>query len=409
MLAGLSDDIAALGAAHADLSKGGQVIRDGQLRQKRAAAVGSAGAQPPAAPTAVFPAIRDGVDGPARQFRGAEYDMVGRGGQAKYKFLLIPRKPDIGSGGQGRFKLNGNGILSGVGRSLSHTAGAGGQQHTSLQREAPVVVQGAVPVSGAADQDSAARHGENIEIKYRTLVQDSSNKSGAWELQVKYPSLKEYVYIPVCVINGNLYLNFFIKQNFYQEVPSPDNPEETIQKLIPEIYYLKDTGAASGITISPPVIKNELLSYFVDGSSVYHIRYWLSDMELTSEQAEFSDDENEYRVNKFLKTAGRLYTCTTGRSTKIRNIQKSSSLKFEYVLNEESTILATGKPYLVKVPAPGNREELQKIVDENNKRKAPPPPPLFPPSEINFHWKEISELEMYNPYTWNRRNLDLHK
>lgn len=257
--------------------------------------------------------------------------------------------------------------------------------------------------------DATARHGENIEIKYRTLVQDSSNKSGAWELQVKYPSLKEYVYIPVCVINGNLYLNFFIKENFYQEVPSPDNPEETIQKIIPEIYYLKDTGAASGITISPPVIKNELLSYFVDGSSVYHIRYWLSDMELTSEQAEFSDDENEYRVNKFLKTAGRLYTCTTGRSTKIRNIQKSSSLKFEYVLNEESTILATGKPYLVKVPASGNREELQKIVDENNKRKAPPPPPLFPPSEINFHWKEISELEMYNPYTWNRRNLDLHK
>lgn len=77
--------------------------------------------------------------------------------------------------------------------------------------------------------------------------------------------------------------------------------------------------------------------------------------------------------------------------------------------DSEGTIFALGKEYLIKVPEGVNHDDLQKIVDENNKRRKDPPKPLFPPSQINFHWKEISELEKYNPYTWNRRNIDLGK
>ena len=54
------------------------------------------------------------------------------------------------------------------------------------------------------------------------------------------------------------------------------------------------------------------------------------------------------------------------------------------------------------------RQKYDKL-SENNKRRKDPPKPLFPVSEIDFHWKEITELEKYNPFTWNRRNIDLGK
>lgn len=249
--------------------------------------------------------------------------------------------------------------------------------------------------------NTTSRYAENITVNFKTIAENTSKTAGAYELEVKYPGLKEKVYIPLAVVNNSIYLKFYLRKNI--PVTAQNNAENI------ENYYLTDLGAASGITISPPVIKEELLSYFVQGNSIYHIRYWLSQMSDNGEMAEFSDGDSFYQVNKFINTAGRLYTCTTGRSSKIRNIQKSSAMPQEFVTDEENLIYAYGKPYLAKVPEKETKENLDKMVEENNKRRHPPLKPLFPVSDINFHWKEITELEKYNPYTWNRRNLDIHK
>lgn len=254
-------------------------------------------------------------------------------------------------------------------------------------------------ISSRARNDTTARYPENIELEFRTIAENSSRTDGAYELKVKYQGLKDYAYIPLAVIDGNIYMRFFVRHNFYDESGN----------AIDGRYFLADYGTASGLTISPPVIKDELLCYYVDGSSVYHIRYWLSSMDQTDGQAEFSDGDALYYVPKYIQVSENLYTCATGRSRKIRNIQKSLSLPYSFVSDTEGLIYAPPEPYLVRVPGSGTGEELLKTVEENNSRRHPAPKPLFPPADIDFHWKEISDLEKYNPYTWNRRNLDIHK
>ncbi len=242
-------------------------------------------------------------------------------------------------------------------------------------------------ISTRSKNDATAPRGENIKIRFATTSENSAGTAGAYELEVKYPGRKDPVYIPVAVINGNIYLNFYVKQQF-------DNGK----------YALCETGAASGITISPPIIRNELLSYFVDGSNVYHIRYWESEMDFSDDQAEFSDDIMIHALNKFISTAGKVFTCATGRSTRIRNIQKSGHLPENLICDEESLIFASGKPYLSYVPDSGTRETLLQRVKSDNSRMAPQPKPLFPPSNLDFHWKEIHELEKYNPFIKQLRN-----
>jgi len=257
-------------------------------------------------------------------------------------------------------------------------------------------------ISTRDKNNTIARNPENIEIEFKTFIENKT--SGAYEIKIKYPGQKEFSYIPFAIINGQLYLNFFLRSNYYTH-----NDETETKKADSNKFFLIDMATASGITISPPLIKKELLCCFVDGHSIYQIRYWLSDMDEIDADAEFSDGNEHYFVKKYIQNSGNLYTCTTGRSSRIRNIQKSSSLPYSFIINDDETIYAYGKPYLVYVPGTGTLDELNDIVKENNSKRHPPQKPLFPVSQIDFHWKEITDLEKYNPYTWNKRNLDIHK
>lgn len=241
--------------------------------------------------------------------------------------------------------------------------------------------------------DTQSDHPEIISVEYKTIAENDAKTAGAYEIIVHYPKQKNTVSIPVAVINGKLYLYFMIAQTKDSEMNG----------------YWRAAGTASGITVSVPREAKEVISYYFSESGVYHIRYWLSEMAYTDEKATFTDGENKYTVDKYIRAGGCVYTCTTGRSTEIRNIEKSASFASDHVLDDEKMICAIGNDYLVKVPGAQTNEQLQSLAAENNKRRHPAPKPLFPPSEINFHWKEISELEKYNPWTWNRRNIDLGK
>ena len=252
---------------------------------------------------------------------------------------------------------------------------------------------------------------EDISIQYSTIVENPSKTAGVYELSVKYPHEKTPVLIPLCVIDGKLYLDFLIKDS--AEVTdlrlSPENAADSPSQSRDGFY--RAASSANGIMISPPIFQKEVLSYFVsgEGREIYRIRYWLSEMEYSYAKATFSDGEKIFSVDKYLRIGSNVYQCTTGRSTKIRNIQKSSKFEKTPVYDSDGGIVAFGNPYLVKVPEGSDREALLATVEENNKRRKPAPKPLFPPTFPKYRWKEITELEKYNPSTWNKRNLDIHK
>ena len=257
--------------------------------------------------------------------------------------------------------------------------------------------------------DTTKSPAEDIQVQYVTIVENPSKTAGVYELSVTYPHEKIPVLIPVCVIDGKLYLDFLIK----------DGADVTDLRLSPETQgektdsdgFYRAASSASGILIAPPVFEKEVLSYYVSGGGreIYRIRYWLSEMDYSYAKATFSDGEKIFSVDKYLRIGSNVYQCTTGRSTKIRNIQKSSKFEKNPTYDSDGGIIAFGEPYLIKVPEGNERESLLALVEENNKRKKPAPKPLFPPTYPKYRWKEITELEMYNPSTWNKRNLDIHK
>lgn len=256
---------------------------------------------------------------------------------------------------------------------------------------------------------------EDIQIQYITIVENPSKTAGIYELSIKYPHEKLPVLVPICIIDGKMYMDFLIKDSAEVTDLRLSDSASTIQKSDSTGFY-RAASNASGITISQPIFDKEVLSYFIgDKGEVYRIRYWLSEMDYSYAKASFSDGDKEFFVDKYLRIGSSVYQCTTGRSSKIRNIQKSTKLEKSTSYDSDGGIVAFGEPYLVKVPEGEERTSLQTSayfldsVGENNKRKHPAPKPLFPPTFPKYRWKEITELELYNPATWNKRNLDIHK
>lgn len=257
--------------------------------------------------------------------------------------------------------------------------------------------------------DTTSLHPENIEIEYGSLIENPSKTAGIYELKIKYPGSKDFSFIPLAVIDSKLYLDFYLKtpvQSISGESAQPSDSQN--QNFPAKSQLLTALGTTDAIKIIPPITKNEIVSVLIDENSVYYIRYWLSQTEYSEKKAEFTDGTKKFHVNKNIVTGGKIYECTTGRSTKIRNIQKTVNLKNDFFHDKDDLIYTDSAPYMIKAPQK-TPLEFVKIAEEQNRKKSPAPPPLFPPEEINFHWKEIDDLRKYNPSTWNRRNLDIHK
>ncbi len=255
------------------------------------------------------------------------------------------------------------------------------------------------------------------------LVAENSS-SGAWNLEISYPGRKEKYYVPVCVIGNRLYLKFKIKKEDSDSIPYSPILDGTIMQSGNILAgFWQDYGAAEGILTCPPVIKKELLSYYVTDDFVYHVRYWQTDADYDADaKAFFSDEKDEYSVQKHLSVSGKTYTCVTGRRTGIRNMTRSEKINEEYELNSilvkksrrnddgssvsytvrTSTICALGKPYLELCEG----KSLENILEEGSKLHRPEPAPLFPPHGIlDFDWSIIEDP----PSDYNRRVLDLGK
>ena len=231
---------------------------------------------------------------------------------------------------------------------------------------------------------------ENIKIEYRPLIVNEKSGSEAgngsvWELFIHYPGYREPFIIPVAVIDGSLYLDFSIRLD-----GNAESPEDELSG------FWCGIGKASGIKVSAPHTYENIDSLYITPDGVYHIRYWLTDMEYSTENAFFSDDGKTYSVVKHIKSAGRVYTCTSGRSVTIRNISKASERPSVYALDSSHSICGYGEPYLKKTSDQAGEEALLEIVRKANARRAPDPDPPFPPSNLDWHMDEINALEAGN-------------
>lgn len=282
--------------------------------------------------------------------------------------------------------------------------------------------------------DTTSKSAEHLEIHFTPItdelfspgesvfhegysVTQGKMPSGAWDMEIKYPGYKETYHVPIAVIGNNLYIKFLIRS-------SKDVGSEGENEKINLQGFWQDSGSASGIKVSPPVLYDELLSYYVSGDYVYHIRYWVTDMEYDGEtKAAFSDGNETFYVPKHIISGNRVFTCVSGKSRNIRNIERSEKLPEKFELNDVvisgsvtdesgfntfvsgngATIMGIGEPYLVLLD---DSRSFEDILEEAALRKAPSPAPLFPPHGLlDFDWSIIEDP----PESYDRRMLDLGK
>ena len=253
---------------------------------------------------------------------------------------------------------------------------------------------------------TARAEAQAINVRYFPLTSGTSEDSGAWNLEIRYPALKEVYNVPVAVIGGNLYLDFLVKDD--EAATGEEQSDGTNDSSLDGFW--RDELSASGIQVSPPVFKKELACLYVHGERVYRVRYWKTDMDYDAQtKAELTDDGETYLIPKHLNVAGVTYTCVKGRRRQVRNIERIGELP-PYTTNGTKdgeggtgfTILAFGKPYLARVEG----KSIDEILAEDALKHPPQPKPLFPPGGVlEFDWSIVADP----PADWNRRVLDLGK
>ena len=219
-----------------------------------------------------------------------------------------------------------------------------------------------------------------------------SDDLSAWEMKISIDE-KEKFLIPVCVDENKLYLNLLIKVP-YDESQELDTEEETSSN--PIYGYWQGVNHSDSIRISGRNNSENIISWYITENGFYHLRFWPTKMEFEKAEAVFSDGNKLYILNKHIFSAGQNYSCVSGRSSNIRNVEKYAVLPFSYKINSSENLLIIGKEYLVKNSEQYSAEDLMQIVKEANSRRKPPAPPLFPEEELDWHWDLIRQLEKGN-------------
>lgn len=179
-------------------------------------------------------------------------------------------------------------------------------------------------------QRNIANHkeAEHIPFEIRQFVANGKTVKNVWELVITY-SKHEVSYIPVAVINDRLYFDFYVQI---------DN------------HCYAQFGATDGVKIANQIVRENIgcLIFAVlsdeetvsgDDTSIYDVRYWKSDMDFSEESAFFIDEGLEFFVPKHIFSGVQNYSCTSGRSNKIRNAPKPVDLKYsDFIFSDDKVI-----------------------------------------------------------------------
>lgn len=229
---------------------------------------------------------------------------------------------------------------------------------------------------------------QNLTVSFNKIIENST----AYEITISSNN-KPISCTPVAVINNELYLNFLIKpeKEFIAEKNILENKNNDNF-----LGYWQGINNNENIRISTRNNKNDIYSWYILDNAVYRLRFWKTDIKYENDSmAAFTDGENIFSINKHIFSGTQNYTCATGKSSRIRNVEKYSKYPNKIKIDSSERILVEGNPNFVKADA-SDREKLITIINEANKRRKQNPPPLFEEKEINWHWDLINELEKDN-------------
>lgn len=223
--------------------------------------------------------------------------------------------------------------------------------------------------------DATSPKAQHLLVEFEPLIPETET-SGAWNIWITYPDIKERHAIPVAVFDGKLYVNFYLGTSS------------------PLSRFFQAASNTNGITISTPLQDKEVISYLVTGSRMYKIRYWQTDMEYDgATEAVLSGEDGDYQVPKHLLIGGTVYTCVAGRRVDIRNVEEIPLNISGFTMSSDNRIIVQKSAYLSLMD--NNASELYQLIAEANSRKAPPPLPPIPLGELDFHYAEIEDLRKY--------------
>lgn len=205
------------------------------------------------------------------------------------------------------------------------------------------------------------------------------NTDSAWEITL-FDNKKEISTIPIAVKDKKLYLDFLHKTYFDEESKTE---------------FWQEINSSQSIRITERKNQKNLYSWYICGKDVYKLRFWETDMEADPfAQAEFTDKDNVYKINKFITSAKKTYTCTTGKSSRIRNVEKFENMPSSFKIIDDICILSD--EYLKKIDDSSSAQELIQILNEADKKIKPQPPSPFSQIDLDWHWDLINELEKDN-------------
>ena len=218
-----------------------------------------------------------------------------------------------------------------------------------------------------------------------------------WELNLNYSKYEKNL-LPICVLDGKMYLNFLVKEiPLLEENAVAYNASGVLSQDSYDGFW-RGNVHSEGIKVASQTEKENIPGFYIQGEKLYDIRYWKSGMDFTQEKVSYTYEDDTFFVDKHLISAGNVYSCTKGRRKYVRNTLPPQKFSAEnYIFNEEKNILVLDKePYLVRLADKNDFDALMQIVNQANSRKKPPAPPLFPPKDLDWHWDIINELEKDN-------------
>ncbi len=227
-----------------------------------------------------------------------------------------------------------------------------------------------------AVNSGTTKKAENIAISFEEIYKTQDCWTGFVCLQFSKSQSNK---IPVCKINNQLYLDFLVQDS--------ENPQ-----------FYRGVAVSEGIKIAQQKIPENIAGFIIDEENLFNIRYWKTDMDFSSENATFTYNGKSYTVPRHIKCGNTLYSCVSGRSKKVRNIQPPQKIKKDdFIWSLDNSVLVLDKePYLYQLAEHKTFEDLMQIVKEQNSKRKPDPPPLFPPDDLNWHWDLIDLLEKDN-------------
>lgn len=237
--------------------------------------------------------------------------------------------------------------------------------------------------------DATSREAEHIKIQINDIA-GSLQEDNAWEVKLNY-SKSDIAYIPVTILDNKLYLNFLVKNLYYDDEGNP---------IITNNGFWRGNVHSKGFRICDQEEMENIPGFMVVDNKYYDVRYWKSTMDFEEKNAILEYGNESYYVPKHIYSSGNNYACVTGRRIKIRNVWPAKPfIESDYMFNADKTVMIPNQePYLIKIADKDTVTQLMEIVKAANSRRKPPQKPYFEPKDLDWHWDLILEAEKNNPY-----------